>query len=72
MALALFMLALFTVPTVFAASSTADETAVTAARELDVNFNFDLATALIIIICSVVSAAILVFCIILAKRNIHN
>lgn len=43
-----------------------------AVPELDRNFDVDLATTLIIIICSVVTAAILVICIVLAKRNIHN
>ena len=40
--------------------------------ELDKGFNVDLATALIIIFCSVVAVALLVICIILAKRNMHN
>ena len=38
----------------------------------DENFNVELATVLIVMICSVVFVALVVICIILAKRNINN
>ena len=39
---------------------------------LDKDFNLDLATTLIVVICSVFSAVILVGVVILGKRNIRN
>ena len=44
----------------------------TQVRELDVNFNYDLATTLIIVICSVLTGLILAALIVLIKRNAHN
>ena len=40
--------------------------------QFDPNFDIDLATTLIVVICSVLTAVILVLAIVLAKRNIHN
>lgn len=50
----------------------AAESGAAAVRELDVNFNFDLATVLIIVICSVLTLLILTAFVILAKRNHHS
>lgn len=69
LALALIVMIMCTIPAVCAAS--ADE-ATHPAPELDSNFNVDLATALIIIFCSVIGAAILVFSVVMSKRNFHN
>lgn len=50
----------------------AAESGASAARQLDVNFNYDLATTLILIICTVLALLIIAAFVILAKRNTHN
>ena len=69
LAIVLLMTAMFVVPLCCAAASDADAQPV---PELDKDFNVDMATTLIIIICSVIVLLILTVCIVLAKRNIHN
>ena len=48
------------------------EAATEAVPVLDKDFDVDLATTLIVIICSAVSVMILVTAFVLAKRNLHN
>ena len=43
-----------------------------ATESLNPGFDVDLATVLIIVICSVIGLAVIVVCIVLAKRNINN
>lgn len=56
-----------TVPLLCAASACA-----TTEPVLDRGFDVDLATVLIIVICSVAAAALLTIAVILANRNMHN
>ena len=68
LALGLLALSVFSVCCAAAADSGATE----AVPVLDKNFDVDLATTLIVIICAVLSVALVIIAIVLGKRNIHN
>jgi hypothetical protein len=55
-----------------AASATGDEALLIAAEPVKDTFNLGLATTLIIIICSVLTAGVVITAIYLARKNRHN
>lgn len=67
LALGLLALSVFSV-----CCAAADSGATEAVPVLDKNFDVDLATTLIAIICAVLSVALVIIAIVLGKRNIHN
>ena len=69
--LVLSLLSLFVLPLCCAAAGE-NEATTDSPSKYNKGFNFELATTLIVIICSLLLAATLIAVVILAKRNIHN